>query len=167
MVYFNPKKYNGYGVCYEDQYPKRVLNQGLKVNETKIIHKSLTPSEASRRETELQVRDGYPVDKHSYTRQLELVEMARDPKVRKKAMKSINWEERNKKLSDNAKKGNLRNNKITSKPVDQFNKEGKYLKTYPSTMEAQRQLKITGIAEAIRGVTQKTAGGYIWKHSKT
>ena len=166
IVYFNPKKKNGFGCCFVDQYPKRVINQGLDVNETKIIYKDITAEKASRRERELQFSYGYPLDKHSYLKQLELVEKARDPEVRKKAMKSINWEERNKKLSDKAKTGYLRNNKKTSKPVYQYTKQENFIKLYPSAMEAQRQLKITGIAEAIRGITQKTAGGYIWRHFK-
>lgn len=146
---------------------ERRQKQQSKIGKMILLETYSTIEAASYREKQLQVEKGYDVDRVPYKHTPARIKAAAKPNIRKKAMKSINWEERNKKLKENARKGNLRNNKKTSKPVYQYTIDGKYLKTYPSTMEAQRQLKITGIAEAIRGVTQKTAGGYIWKHSKT
>lgn len=60
-----------------------------------------------------------------------------------------------------------RNRKDMSKPVSQYTKEGAYVATYPSSVEAYRQ---TGICyQTIWRVMNgrgKTAGGYIWKYSR-
>lgn len=59
-----------------------------------------------------------------------------------------------------------RNRKDLSKPVSQYTKEGVFVATYPSSVEAYRQ---TGICyQTIWRVMNgrgKTAGGYIWKYA--
>lgn len=56
-------------------------------------------------------------------------------------------------------------NSSDSKPVLQFDKEGNFIKEYPSMREAQRQTGIIGIDKVCCGVKyRKTAGGYVWKY---
>lgn len=66
LVYFHPDKKNGYGATTEDRWPKRVQEQGLDVSKAVIIEKGLTLDRASKRERELQLRDGYPPDDCTY-----------------------------------------------------------------------------------------------------
>lgn len=60
-----------------------------------------------------------------------------------------------------------KNNPVTSKAVDMFTKDGEYIKTFPSFMEANRE---TGVSRAnIQGCCVgrygcKTAGGFKWKY---
>lgn len=67
LVYFHPDKKNGYGTTTEDRWPKRLQEQGLDVSKGYIVEQDLTEQEASDRETELQIRDGYPVDAKPYS----------------------------------------------------------------------------------------------------
>ena len=55
--------------------------------------------------------------------------------------------------------------KTKGRKVDQFDKDGNYIKTYVSIAEAARELNISkaGIGFVLKG-EHKTAGGYIWKH---
>ena len=57
--------------------------------------------------------------------------------------------------------------KAVSKLVSQFTLDGEFIKTYPSTMEAERQtgIKHSSISYCCRG-KQKTAGGFIWKYAE-
>lgn len=61
-----------------------------------------------------------------------------------------------------------RNNDYLSKPISQYDKDGKFIKEYPCASQAQRE---TGIdASSIRKVCNNipkhnTAGGYIWKNT--
>ena len=57
--------------------------------------------------------------------------------------------------------------KSNIKPVSQYSLEGKFIKTYPSVREAERQTGInnTSISACCNG-KRKTAGGYIWKHEE-
>lgn len=56
-------------------------------------------------------------------------------------------------------------NSSDSKPVLQFDKEGNFIREYPSMREAQRQTNIIGIDKVCSGVKyRKTAGGYVWKY---
>ena len=50
---------------------------------------------------------------------------------------------------------------VISKKVHQYTLEGKYLKTWSSITEIKKELGITGVSAACRGV-QPAAGGYIW-----
>ncbi|MBD1379088.1 NUMOD4 domain-containing protein [Metabacillus arenae] len=55
-----------------------------------------------------------------------------------------------------------------SKSVDQLDLGGNYIKTFPSTMEVERQLGINhvNISSVCRGKKHcKTAGGYKWRYS--
>jgi len=55
--------------------------------------------------------------------------------------------------------------KYTAKQISQYNHKGKKIKTYPSTMEASRQLNInnSAISAAARG-RERTSGGYFWNY---
>jgi group I intron endonuclease len=55
--------------------------------------------------------------------------------------------------------------KAKGKKVDQFDKDGKFIKTYISIAEAARETNVAkaGIQFVLRG-QHKTAGGFIWKH---
>ena len=66
LVYFHPDKPNGYGATSLNRWPKRLEEQGLDVEKGYIIERDLTIEEATRRERELQVRDGYPIDISNY-----------------------------------------------------------------------------------------------------
>jgi len=56
---------------------------------------------------------------------------------------------------------------VTGKPVTQYNRKGKKIKTYPSGMEASRQMGIgnSQIRNAAKGI-EPTAGGYFWQYGK-
>lgn len=56
------------------------------------------------------------------------------------------------------------NNKKISKPVLQYESNGKYIATYPSTMEARRQTGTYHIPEVCNG-KREMAGGYVWKYA--
>lgn len=55
--------------------------------------------------------------------------------------------------------------KLNSKPVLQFTLKGEFIKTYPSTHEAERQTGISNshISNCCKG-KRKTAGGYCWRY---
>ena len=65
------------------------------------------------------------------------------------------------------KSSNALNGKLNGKPVLQFTLEGEFIKTYPSTMEVERQTGInnSSISACCNG-KQKTAGGFIWKYAE-
>lgn len=69
------------------------------------------------------------------------------------------------KHSDDTKK-NMRSNSYNKKQVSQYDKNNKLLKTYMSTMEAQRETNIpnTNIVKCCNGKLH-TAGGFIWKYT--
>ena len=54
-----------------------------------------------------------------------------------------------------------------SKPVDQFTMDGKFIKSYPSSKEAQRQTGIyaVNIAMCCRGKYSQS-GGYLWRYKE-
>ena len=56
------------------------------------------------------------------------------------------------------------NNKKISKPILQYEPTGKYVATYPSTMEAWRQTGTHHIPEVCNG-KREMAGGYVWKYA--
>ena len=56
------------------------------------------------------------------------------------------------------------NCKTTSKEVYQFSLSGEFIKKYPSTSEAERQLNIVEISAVARGVG-KSRGGYLWSYN--
>jgi len=58
-------------------------------------------------------------------------------------------------------------NSSDSKPVLQFDKQGNFIKEYPSMREAQRQTGIYGIDKVCNRVKYRhTAGGYIWRYKE-
>ena len=76
-------------------------------------------------------------------------------------MKGMIWsDERKQKLSVNSR-GKIRNNI----PVDQFDLEGNFIKTWNSGTEAANFYRInqTCISDAIKGIRQKQSKGYLWK----
>ena len=54
------------------------------------------------------------------------------------------------------------------KAVDQYDRDGHYLRTFESIRSASREIKVNtkSITDALNG-RQKTAGGYVWKYSKS
>lgn len=61
------------------------------------------------------------------------------------------------------------NKSLIGKPVDQFDLQGSYIKTWSNSTVAQKELNIPGtrILAVCRGAKyRKTAGGFIWKYSK-
>lgn len=74
----------------------------------------------------------------------------------------------NNSYNERAKKiGKVQRNKVSRcKQVDQYTLDGKFVKTYPSAMEAQRHgFWSSSVIACCRG-KRKTANGYIWKYSK-
>jgi len=59
------------------------------------------------------------------------------------------------------------NCKTTSKEVYQFSLSGEFIKKYPSTSEAERQLNIVEISAVARGKHEykKSSGGYLWSYT--
>ena len=56
-------------------------------------------------------------------------------------------------------------NKSDSRPVLQFDKDGNFIKEYPSMREAQRQTGIDAIDKVCNHYKyRKTAGGYVWEY---
>lgn len=53
---------------------------------------------------------------------------------------------------------------MLKRPVNMYSLDGKYIKTFKSMVEAERDLDITCIAYAIR--TQKSAAGYMWRYDE-
>lgn len=54
-----------------------------------------------------------------------------------------------------------------SKPIDQYTKDGDFIKSWDSTMDVQRELGInnSSISACARG-NIKSAGGYIWRYKE-
>lgn len=65
-------------------------------------------------------------------------------------------------------KGMLASLKSTCKQISQYNRNGRKLKTFPSTIEAYRQTGINNshIANAATG-RERTAGGYFWSYGNS
>lgn len=65
-------------------------------------------------------------------------------------------------------KGMLASLKSTCKQISQYNRKGRKIKTFPSTMEAHRQTGINNshIANAATG-REQTAGGYFWSYGSS
>lgn len=63
--------------------------------------------------------------------------------------------------------GRARHDDALSKPVDQFDKDGNFIRRWKSAMEVQRQLGINqgNISNCAYGRC-KTTGGYIWKYAE-
>ena len=59
-----------------------------------------------------------------------------------------------------------RNNNTKKIAVSQYDKNGVYIKSYPSMMEAERQLNISNskICAVCKG-KRMTAGGYVWRYA--
>ena len=68
----------------------------------------------------------------------------------------------------NFEKTHVKNCEITSKQIDQFDKQGNFIKTWQSLQEIERQTGMfaTNISQTCKG-KYKTHYGYIWKYHKT
>ena len=77
--------------------------------------------------------------------------------------RNLGWCEYNGK--EEMRRSGKRNGKRSGKPVSQFTLEGKFIKTYSSTHEAERQTGIghSHISECCNGKLKKV-GGYVWKY---
>ena len=88
-----------------------------------------------------------------------------------KTRKKISDSHKGKKASEKTKKlmseTRAGSNNGFSKSVDQFTLEGIFIKTFGSIVDASKETKTNrvSISKCATGV-QKTAGGFIWKHSK-
>ena len=51
-----------------------------------------------------------------------------------------------------------------SKPINQYTKDGKFIKRWDCIKDAQYELKCSHISKCARGI-YKTSGGYIWKYA--
>ena len=125
--------------------------------------------EATRRERELQRIKGYKVDSHGYSKQLILVEKAKDPKIVKKRTLNTDYKAIHEKGAPKRKKyydSFRRYNDSKMRPIEQFSLQGKFLNSYNSIAEGGRQNNIpkSYIGDSLRG-RQHTAGGYIWKYA--
>lgn len=79
----------------------------------------------------------------------------------KNAIKQANTREP---MSEETKKKIGESNKNKGiKPVEQYNKDGTFIRLWDSASEAYRELNIRHISECCKG-TYKTAGGYIWRY---
>lgn len=61
-------------------------------------------------------------------------------------------------------------NDTKSKAVDQFTIDGEFIKTYPSTMQVQREIGLyhANVSRVCKGNPKyKTAHGYIWRYHET
>lgn len=76
----------------------------------------------------------------------------------------MTWAENKQKAHDDMRDGVLINGVNPQLQVDQFTKCGKYVATYVSQIEAERQTGISHahISKVCRGI-RKTAGGYKWR----
>ena len=55
------------------------------------------------------------------------------------------------------------NGKKRSLPILQFTKDGRFVKEWPSLIEAYRQLGISSICHCLKG-RYKSAGGFVWRY---
>ncbi|MDP4129461.1 MAG: NUMOD4 domain-containing protein [Bacteroidota bacterium] len=57
--------------------------------------------------------------------------------------------------------------KVTCKPVSQYDRKGKWIRTFPSMMQASRETGIRHgqISHSANGI-EPTAGGFYWRHGK-
>jgi hypothetical protein len=76
----------------------------------------------------------------------------------------MTWDENNKKGYNDMRRGDILITSNPQKPVLQFDKQGNFIKEYPSQSQASRKNKIsqTNISRVCLG-KRKTAGGFIWK----
>ena len=160
------------------QPDRRVKSQGY--NSYEVLEVCSTKEEASEREIYWQVKLGYGRDCHvPYSTTLKLVAIAATPEVRAKvrATQKVSevWKESNKARSQKlntpesvAKRVAKTREKI--KPVLQYerNKQGVFLKEWPSASAAELELGISkfDIQACCRG-NQKMAKGFIWKYKNS
>ncbi len=108
IVYFHPDKKNGYGATTISRWHKRLKEQNLDVTKGRIVEQGLTLKEASDRERELQLRDGYPLDvcsyKHIRAVQPLAAKATKTPEAKAKAAKNKDCVKMGKSIS-RAKKG--------------------------------------------------------------
>ena len=165
LIYFHPDKFNGFGATSIDRWPDRLEEQGLDVSKGRIVEGGLTIEEATRREIELQVENGYPTDNNLYSSMIQRGIKASSPDIRRKAGISIS----------KAKKGTIPPQNLNKewykwryKAIQQYSLDGKYIKQWDSAKQAGEAL---GIRNA--GITKvcndnypycKTYKGYVWKY---
>ncbi len=91
IVYFHPDKHNGYGATKEGRLKLRLKEQDLDFSKVRTIEQGLTMQEASDRERELQLRDGYPPDDNPYTHMRHMQKLSLSPESRKKAVANTDY----------------------------------------------------------------------------
>ena len=162
LIYFHPDKYNGYGGCYEDRYPNRVIEQGLDVSKAIVVESGLCLEDASRRERELQLRDGYRLDKRTLKDTiLEWQPKALTKQSQKKRVSSYDWNKHRRGIRVyrvDTISGKLRGSTHVYKKT--------YIKTILGMCKAAKELGIESrdISACCRG-RQKTAKGYTFEYA--
>ena len=157
------------------QPDRRVKSQGYNFYE--VLQVCNTKEEASEREIYWQNKIGYGRDCNiPYSATLKLVAIAATPEVRAKARATQKvsevWKASNKVRVEKMKtpEANAKKALANLKPVLQYerNKQGAFIKEWPSMKEAGRTLGINpgDISSCIRN-RQKTAGGFIWKYKNS
>lgn len=176
LVYFHPDKKYGYGATREERWPYRLIEQGLDVSKGRVVEKGLTLEEASRREKELQVKDGYPTDPWDYKKVYDLHHLSQSKESIKKRVKSCDYDkivqnrkhkqkEINKKIKENSplKRSIIayRVKRVFTR-VNGWSKKANIVKTetigtFVSIQDAGKSLKIPpGDISAVLGKRQKT-----------
>ena len=126
--------------------------------------------DATRRERELQLEKGYGIDGNSYSKQLILVEMTKDPRVIKKRVANIDYKEVHAKGAPKRKtyyKAFREFNESKMKKVLRYTLNGKFVDSFNSLADAGKHTDVyKGNIGACCRKEQKTAGGYIWKYAQ-
>ena len=161
LVYFHPDKKQGYGASYEDRFDRRVKEQKhLDRSKFVVIQRGLTLDEASDRERELQIRDGYPTDNVTYKYWLTKIEPKSHTKqVRKKAVANTDWK--------NIKRKNYRPNSKFRHRVKAIRViDNSEVGIYESQLQAAKQLNVHqgSIFQVLKGII-KTTGGYTFEYA--
>jgi len=142
-------------------------------SEYEILEEHTNAKEVSKRERILQAQYGYPVDKIEYWKTLKMQKKATTKKVRKKAIANTDYQAFQAKKVANTdwvarvKKCDWeRYSQIMSKPVNQYDKQNNFIKTFNSIKLACEEVKgfDANIIACCKG-KQKTSYKYIWKYA--
>jgi hypothetical protein len=148
---------------------RRMKEQKVKEGEYRIIEEHTNAKICSIREIELQKEYNYPVDRIQYWKTLRNQKKALTPRAQKKRVASMDWEARTAKMDYKASRAKIdweKVSKIISKPINQYDLEGNFIKRWNSTIDVANILNISssGVTRCCRG-NLKTHKKYIWKYA--
>ena len=158
---------------------RRMKEQNAKEGEYRIIEEHTNAKVASKREKELQVLYGYPVDRIEYWKTLRWQKKALTKKAIEKRVANTNWKARTKNFDYKTKSINTdykarsakTDYKIIAtkrkKPVNQYDLQGNFIKKWDSAKDAGLAFgRKTGgdVNSCCRGI-QLTAYKFIWKYA--